>query len=67
MPEWEGDQISDCIKAALATAKARGVQLGRAGTAKLRSNTEVRQATADAHAAKLAGVIAGTQSRGLAQ
>lgn len=67
MSEWERDRISERTKAALAAAKARGVQLGRAGTANLRSNTEARQATADAHAIKLSGLISGMQARGMAQ
>lgn len=67
MAEWERDQISARTKAALAAAKARGVQLGTAGAANIRPNIEARQATADAHAAKLAGLIAGMQARGMAQ
>jgi hypothetical protein len=51
----------------LAAAKARGMQLGTAGAANIGSNIEARQATADAHTAKLSGMIIGMQARGMSQ
>jgi DNA invertase Pin-like site-specific DNA recombinase len=65
--EFEGRRISERTKGALAAAKARGVQLGTAGAANIRPNIEQRQAAADAHAIKLAGLIEGMQARGMAQ
>lgn len=67
MSEWERDQISARTKAALSAAKARGVKLGVAGAANLKTNIEERQAEADAFAAKLRGVIEGMKTRGLSQ
>lgn len=67
MAEWERDQISQRTKDALAAAKAGGKKLGTAGAANLRRNIEERQDAANAFAAKLAGVVAGFQARGLSQ
>lgn len=67
MAEWERDQISVRTKSALAAAKARGVKLGVAGPANLKRKIEERQATADAFAERLSGLVAGFRSRGLSQ
>jgi len=67
MSEWERDQISARTKAALSAAKARGVKLGVAGAANLKSNIEERRAAADAFAGKLRGVIEGMKARGQSQ
>ncbi len=67
MSEWERDQISTRTKAALAAAKARGVQLGKAGPANLRPNIEERKIAAQAFAEKLRGQFQGMQLRGLSQ
>jgi DNA invertase Pin-like site-specific DNA recombinase len=65
MSEWERDQISARTKAALAAAKARGVQLGATGPANLKACLEERTAAADGYAEKLRGTLAGMQARGL--
>jgi len=67
MSEWERDQISTRTKAALAAAKARGVELGKAGPANLRPNIEERKLAARAFAEKLRGQFLGMQLRGLSQ
>jgi len=64
MSEWERDQISARTKAALAAAKARGVQLGTAGPANLRPNIEQRQQDADAFAERLRPTLAGLLAAG---
>jgi len=67
MSEWERDQISARTKAALAAARARGVQMGRAGPANLRSNLDERKRVADQFAANLQGLVEGCRQRGLSQ
>lgn len=67
MSEWERDQISNRTKAALQAAKARGVELGKAGTANLKPNIEERQQAADDFAAKLKNIIEGMKARKLSQ
>lgn len=67
MSEHERDEISKRTKAALAAAKARGVELGKAGPANLKPNIEQRQDKADAFALRLSGVIEGMKARGLSQ
>lgn len=65
--EFEGRRIGTRTRAALAAAKARGVQLGVAGPRNLQPNIVARQAQADAFAAKLAGFVAGCRARSLSQ
>ncbi len=67
MSEWERDQISARTKAALAAAKARGVQLGVKGADNLRPNVEARQQAADDYAIKMAPVVKGLQAQGMSQ
>jgi DNA invertase Pin-like site-specific DNA recombinase len=67
MSEWERDQISARTKAALAAAKARGVKLGTAGRANLKSNIEERQKNADAFAKRLKTLIDHFKEQGLSQ
>lgn len=67
MSEWERDQISARTKAALAAAKQRGVQLGRAGPQNLRRNLEERKQAADKFAEGLSGVLRGFHMMGLTQ
>lgn len=67
MSEWERDQISARTKAALAAAKARGVILGVAGRANLKSNIESRQQAADSFAENMRPLIESMKGRGLSQ
>lgn len=67
LAEWERDQISARTKAALAAAKARGVELGVSGPANLRRNVEERQQAAKTFAEKLMPVLSGLQAAGLSQ
>jgi len=65
--EYEAKRIRERTKEALAVAKARGVVLGAAGPANLRSNIEERKVKADAFALKLKGLLGGMQARNLSQ
>jgi DNA invertase Pin-like site-specific DNA recombinase len=67
MSEWERDQISERTKAALAAAKARGVDLGKTGPTNLKPHLDARREAADAFAARLSGVVSGFQVAGLSQ
>ena len=65
--EHEAKRISQRTKDALAVVKMRGVTLGKAGSANLKSNIEERRAKASAFAEKLRGLIEGFKLRGLSQ
>ncbi len=65
--EFEGRRISTRTKAALAAAKARGVQLGATGPANFAPSIAERKATADAFAKRLSGLFEGFQARKLSQ
>lgn len=67
MSEWERDAISKRTKDALAAAKARGVQLGRAGTANLQKVNDRKHAYAQEHAERLRKTLAGFASAGMPQ
>ena len=65
--EHEAKRISQRTKDALAVVKMRGVKLGKAGSANLKSNIEERRAKASTFAEKLRGLIDGFRLRGLSQ
>lgn len=65
--EHEAKRISERTKDALARAKARGTQLGRAGPANLKPKLEERKLQANAFAARLQGQIEGFRLRRLSQ
>jgi DNA invertase Pin-like site-specific DNA recombinase len=65
--EHEAKRISQRTKDALAVAKARGVELGKAGAANLRPNVEQRQADASTFAERLRPMFAGMAARQLSQ
>jgi DNA invertase Pin-like site-specific DNA recombinase len=67
MSEWERDQISERTRAALAAARARGVQLGRSGPANLRSNIEERKADAKDFALKIRNLLVHFEREGRSQ
>lgn len=65
--QHEAKRISERVSDALRAAKARGVVLGKAGTANLKSNIEARRKAADDFAYRLAPVINGFRAQGLSQ
>lgn len=65
--EYEAKRIGERTRDALAQAKARGVVLGAAGAANLKPNIAERQATANAHADRLAPTIAAYRAAGMTQ
>lgn len=67
MSEWERDQISSRTKSALVAAKARGVELGKAGMDNLKTNLAERQLASNIFADNLKGQIEGFKLRGLSQ
>mgnify|MGYP000311252756 CR=1 FL=1 len=67
MAEWERDQISERTKAALTAAKARGVVLGAAGPANLKTCNDKRQQKAREFRDRLRPVLDGMVSQGLSR
>lgn len=65
--EHEAKRISERTRVALAVAKARGVELGKAGYDNLKPNLEKRKAEADAFTQSVAGLFQGFKLRGLTQ
>lgn len=65
--EHEAKRIAQRTRDALAAAKARGVILGKAGSANLQPHVEERQQAADAFAERLRGTFEGMRARGLSQ
>ena len=65
--EFEGRRISTRTKAALAAAKARGVQLGARSTVNFAPSIAERQASANAFAQRLSGLFKGFRARNLTQ
>jgi len=65
--EHEAKRISQRTKDALSAAKARGVVLGATGPANLSRNIAERQATANAYALRLNGLVEGFKARQLPQ
>jgi DNA invertase Pin-like site-specific DNA recombinase len=65
--EHEAKRISERTKDALARAKARGTQLGRAGWANLRPKIEERKRQANVFARRLQGQVEGFRLRRLSQ
>jgi len=67
MSEWERDAISKRTKDALAAAKVRGIQLGKAGPENLMKVNDRKHAYAQAHAQNLCATLHGLQKQGLSQ
>lgn len=65
--EFEAKRISERTRDALAAAKARGIQLGKAGPANLKPNIEARQKAADEYALSLAPVITGFRAQKMSE
>lgn len=60
-------RISSRTKAALAVAKTKGTQLGKAGPDNLKKNIEERQAAANTFAKNLSHTFDGMKAAGLSQ